>query len=385
MTDELGNNYYKSGWQPSIEFDEETGKGEITYVGTDPDYKNKYDSILEDWGFDPKFYTIEGTVRASSWNTQLKGGETDTFFAFKGIVKRKNPALDEYFDELCKIYLKKPKLKNTKFGGNTAFIWTMADWQLGKADYGVENTLKRYEEALIEGVNQIKALRKGGTAIDEVFLLGLGDLTENCDQSFYSSMPFNIELTLSQQYKLARQLIMQTVDTFLPLVDKITLCGIGGNHGEMTRSGKGQVLSDRLDNSDMMHFEIVKEIMAQNPRYKKVNVILPTDYHHLLEIKGKAVAITHGHMTTGGAGPEGKIMKWWQGQMFGWLPSGAAEILITGHYHHPRMLKQGKRTWFQCPSIDSSKDFTARTGMWNDPGVLTFTIDKNGWSNYKIV
>ena len=80
MTDELGNNYYKSGWQPSIEFDEETGKGEITYVGTDPDYKNKYDSILEDWGFDPKYYTIEGTVRASSWNTQLKGGETATFF-----------------------------------------------------------------------------------------------------------------------------------------------------------------------------------------------------------------------------------------------------------------------------------------------------------------
>ena len=23
MTQELGNNYYKSGWQPSIEFDEE--------------------------------------------------------------------------------------------------------------------------------------------------------------------------------------------------------------------------------------------------------------------------------------------------------------------------------------------------------------------------
>ena len=42
MTQELGNNYYKSGWQPSIEFDEKTGKGEVTYVGTDPDYKNKY-------------------------------------------------------------------------------------------------------------------------------------------------------------------------------------------------------------------------------------------------------------------------------------------------------------------------------------------------------
>ena len=47
MTQELGNNYYKSGWQPSIEFDEKTGKGEVTYVGTDPDYKNKYDDILK--------------------------------------------------------------------------------------------------------------------------------------------------------------------------------------------------------------------------------------------------------------------------------------------------------------------------------------------------
>ena len=385
MTQELGNNYYKSGWQPSIEFDEKTGKGDITYVGTDPNYKDKYDSILHGFGFDPRYYKIDGSVKVSQWEGQLKGGKVTTFYAFKGVVKRKNPALDEYFDELCKIYLKKPKLKNKKYGGNTAFIWTMADWQLGKADYGVENTLKRYEEALIEGVHQIKALRKGGTAINEVFLLGLGDLTENCDQSFYSSMPFNIELTLSQQYKLARQMIMQTVDTFLPYADKITMCGIGGNHGEMTRSGKGQVLSDRLDNSDMMHFEICKEIMAQNPRYKKVTTILPTDYHHLLEIKGKAVAITHGNLTGGGSGPEGKIMKWWQGQMFGWLPSGAAEILITGHYHHPRLLKQGKRTWFQCPSIDASKDFTARTGMWNEPGVLTFTIDKNGWSNYKIV
>ena len=88
-----------------------------------------------------------------------------------------------------KLFKQKPPLKNKKYGGDTAFIFTMADWQLGKADYGVENTLERYEVALQEAVKQIKALRKAGTAIDEVFLLGLGDLTENCDQSFYSSMP----------------------------------------------------------------------------------------------------------------------------------------------------------------------------------------------------
>jgi hypothetical protein len=39
----------------------------------------------------------------------------------------------------------------------------------------------------------------------------------------------------------------------------------------------------------------------------------------------------------------------------------------------------------QCPSIDASKDFTARTGMWNEPGVLTFTVNADGWDNYRIL
>ena len=106
MTEELGNNYYKSGWQPSIEFDETTGKGEVTYVGTDPDYKNKYDEILKNLGFDPKYFTIEGTVRAIILGRTVKRWQTTTFFAFKGVVKRKNPALDEYFDKLVKLFKK---------------------------------------------------------------------------------------------------------------------------------------------------------------------------------------------------------------------------------------------------------------------------------------
>ena len=35
--------------------------------------------------------------------------------------------------------------------------------------------------------------------------------------------PFNIELTLAEQYHLARKLIMKCVDTFLPIVDEIVL------------------------------------------------------------------------------------------------------------------------------------------------------------------
>ena len=59
-------------------------------------------------------------------------------------------------------------------------MWFMSDWQLGKKDYGVENTIKRYDRALQDGVNRIKDLRKLGVQIDEIYMVGLGDLTENC-------------------------------------------------------------------------------------------------------------------------------------------------------------------------------------------------------------
>jgi hypothetical protein len=356
---DLGNNYFRSGWQPSAEFDEQTGLGEITHIGTDPNYKSKFDDILREWGFDPRYYEIDGKVKASSWNAQLKGGQVETFYAFKGVVRKKHPARDEWFKVLLKEVSKKKPLKKKNITSKQAFIWCMSDWQLGKDDYGVENTLKRYDLALQRGVEQVKAL--GG--VDEIYLLSMGDLTEGC-YGFYDSQPFNISLTLQQQYHLARKLIMKTVDTFLPYANKITLSGVPANHGEMSRSGKGQ---------------------EQNPRYKKVSVSIPEGFHHTLEIKGQTLAFSHGHMHSGGSGPEGKIMKWWQGQMFGHLPAGEADILVTGHFHHPRMMQQGDRTWFQCPSIDASTDFTARTGMWSKPGVLCFTVNKDGWDNYRIV
>ena len=96
-------------------------------------------------------------------------------------------------------------------------MFFMADWQLGKKDYGVENTIKRYDVALQDAVNRIKDLRKLGVNIDEIYMIGLGDLTENCTPAFYESQPHNVELTLIEQYALARSMIMKTIDTFLPL------------------------------------------------------------------------------------------------------------------------------------------------------------------------
>ena len=135
-----------------------------------------------------------------------------------------------------------------------------------------------------------------------------------------------------------------------------------------------------------MHMEICKEIMSANPeRYGHVEVNIPDGFHQNITVKGKTVAMSHGHMSSGSGNAEAKIENWWKGQMYGFLPPGDAEILVTAHYHHFRSKQQGDRTWFQCPSLDKSIDFTARTGMWSHPGVLTFTISNKGWDNLKIL
>lgn len=386
--EEWGNNFFKSGWKPDIEINEVTGVGEITHVGTDPDYRNKFAEILDGWGFSSDEYEIEGSVKASSWNMQLKGGEVTTFYAFKGVVRRKRKGHDKYFQELFKQASKKPIIKSPKvYGGDTAFMFFMSDWQLGKSDLGVEATINRYDIALQDAVSRIKHLRKIGVEIDEVHLVGLGDLTENCSLNYFASQPYNVELSLIEQYTLARAFIFKTVETFLPLADKIILTGVPGNHGEMTRSGKGQVLTSRLDNSDTMHIQIMQEIFnANKERYKKVTVEVPEGYHHTTTVKGITCSYTHGHMSGGSGGnPEVKIENWWKGQMYGFLPAKDSKILVTAHYHHFRAKQQGDRTWFQAGSIDKSLDFTARTGLWSHPGVLTFTINGKGWDNLKLL
>ena len=46
---ENSNNFFKAGWKPTMDFDHTTGTGEITHVGTDPNYASKTDEILKEW------------------------------------------------------------------------------------------------------------------------------------------------------------------------------------------------------------------------------------------------------------------------------------------------------------------------------------------------
>ena len=379
--EELGNNYYPSGWKPQRSWDSESNSGTVTHIQKDNNFK--YDSLLASWDFDPDLYYIEeDTIKFSTWETQLKGGQVASLYAFKASIKRKKKGHDKYFKKLEReIKKKKPVKVSTKKGG-LAYFFILSDWQLGKRDWGADKTIAHLREALVKAKQNIKEINKRDT-IDEIYLIGLGDLIENCF-GFYDHQPFNVDLTKTEQEHLARVAILECVDNFLPLAPKIILGGVAGNHGE-NRSSKGSVVTNRLDNSDTSAIQIVGEIISGRERYKHVKVVIPNDFHLTLEVKTKNIAFTHGHMTTGGADPYSKIEKWWKGQMYGFLPAGRAEILVTGHYHHLRIVEQAGRCWIQAPSLDRSDEFMARTGYGTKQGVLSFTVSKYGWDNLRLL
>ena len=51
-------------------------------------------------------------------------------------------------------------------------------------------------------------LNKSGQTIDEIYIIGLGDLIE-CIYGFFDHQPFNIELTRTEQEHLARKIYAQ--------------------------------------------------------------------------------------------------------------------------------------------------------------------------------
>ena len=98
--EDLGNNYYPSGWSPNASYDEVTKSGSITHIQK---HSNtfKYEKLLEDWGFSSKeFYIDEDTIKFSTWNAQQKGGHIVDMYGFKAVIKRKNPNHDKYYKKL---------------------------------------------------------------------------------------------------------------------------------------------------------------------------------------------------------------------------------------------------------------------------------------------
>ncbi|MFG2170332.1 hypothetical protein ACGFMO_02930 [Streptomyces niveus] len=186
--------------------------------------------------------------------------------------------------------------------------------------------------------------------IEHVHIAWLGDHVEGF-VSQGGANSWRTQLTLNEQIRLTRRVMLHALLTFAPMVSRLTMAAVPGNHGEAVRfMGKGVTRYD--DSHDTESLIAVKDAADLNPeRFGHVEFYVP-DTHELtvvVECSGTVVAHAHGHQFR-----PGKHFEWWKGQAFGRQSAvQQAVLLLAGHLHHEHVDSDGPRTFIQPPAIES--------------------------------
>lgn len=389
-----GRPQHPEGWEPGVTYDTAKGQGTITGQVDNPNPgEADWDHLLKAWGFDPTRYHVDETygVNVRTWEAFAKAPdgsiETKQLWYVKATIKAGAALRAEDLEPLmAEIRKHKPRKTPTFDGQPRTLVVCLADFQTGKDEGGGTEALVARVLRLVDDVaTRITVLRRMGRPITRLVILGLGDLHEGCD-GHYAMQSFLVELDRRQQTTVVRRLILKCIEAWAPLVERVTVACVPGNHGENRKNGKA--FTSFGDNDDVAVFEQVADVLAANPdAYGHVSFVIPrNELSVTLDVHGVRLGLIHGHQATSGSGPQKKVENWWKGQALGQTLIGDVDVLVSGHYHHLQVVSFGPRTWFQCPALDGgSKWWTDQSGLHSSPGVLTFTVTADGWSDLAVL
>jgi hypothetical protein len=384
-----------SGWEPGVRWSNDTASGTIVTgdLEREPDAA-LWDEIISDWSFDPNVMEIvDGSIELIGWDSPIKGTNTaQRLRRYKAKFRQRTNRGDRVdVDALCAMIVRrKPRKLAVVADPERALVVLASDWQVGKGEGdGTNGTVERICASMDRVVARIRELKRIGRPVDVVYLVGLGDLVEQCGQ-FYASQTWSVDLTRREQMRVVRRLLIQFVDAIAECNVAVVLTGVAGNHGE-NRNAAGKPYTTVDDNDDLAVIEQVAEVLAANPsRYGAVSTFLPSDLSMCLDVAGVPIGFAHGHQAGSGGSPQAKIEKWWTGQVMGMQAVADAIILNTGHYHHLLISESTGRTHIQAPAMDPGSGwFTRSTGQSSPAGMLTYCVGvgygERAWGDLEIL
>jgi predicted phosphodiesterase len=291
----------------------------------------------------------------------------------------------ENIDELlAAIGKKRPAKRETvqKDAQNWAYVHAIGDWQIGKTAYGLgtEVSVGRILDALDKSVARLKAEQKR-KPVDTIVLAGLGDLCEGTTAA-KGAIVLASDLTVTEQLRVVRRLLLEHVKAFAPLADRIILASAPGNHDEPHRLLGAK---PRADDSFAVDAAIqVADALQLAGGFDHVETIVPDidDLTVTVEAAGTIIGMAHGHQTR-----VGKAHDWWAKMGHSGHRIGQAHLLLTGHYHHLRVHEEAHRLHIQVGAVDAgSPHFAHRNGGAIGPGgVVTLLTREGQWTGLEIL
>lgn len=316
--------------------------------------------FLEEEGQDPKDWEVIAFRRI-----EYGAGLTSVKFSFRR--KSHHGAARVQIEELISRIEVAPPAYNRPTGQH-GYVVGIGDMQFGKIDGdGVEGTLRRTVECIDKAAERLLMWRTHYD-IGHVHIAWLGDHVEGFTSQGGANV-WRTGLTLSEQIRLTRRVMLHAMETFAPVADRLTMAAVPGNHGEPQRfNGKG--VTRYADSHDTESLVAVADAAALNRNaYGHVEFYIPEgdEIGVHVDVAGTHIAHVHGHFWR-----PGKHMEWWKGQAFDESsPWAQADVLMAGHLHHEHVDSDGPRLFLQVPSLESESTwYRLAKGTKGHPGVL---------------
>ena len=355
-------------WRARMDID--TTKGGFV-VGTPRPEGEKVDasSVLEEFGLNPNEWCVT-SLRRGKW--QRYDGEW-----LESVRVNVVPAVASMSDlvdiEQLVEHIKKwrPGKGTKKSTGEGAFLVAPSDQQIGKKanGQGTEQSIDRILALTEKAVHKFEQNKKAGINPGTIAMALLGDHVEGTtSQNGRLQGQAASDLGITEQTRVARRLLLAQVKAFAPLVDRLIIPVINGNHDEATR----QVVTDPADGWNVEIASAVQDICAENPELSHVEFRYPSTGHQTLtvDIEGTMLGMFHGHQAS-----QNNTLKFLSQHAAGQTALGAADLWISGHFHNFKSMDIGERLWVQAPTTDPGSEwFRDRAGVESKPGLLTMMI-----------
>ena len=366
-------------FEPRTEFDGTRGFIQTRGLREAP---NDHAELLREFGYDPReVKVLGGSVKQTRWQqrSRKRGGDFETVWltAYRFTIV---PAATAGMADILKLIRRRsasPAIVPDTEG--TAFRFLAGDLQLGKIDGdGTAGTVDTYLQSVDAALREFKDLRRR-TPIGLVHLAWLGDCGEG-NQSQGGRNMWRTELTVTEQYRLFRRLMLHTIDAFRPYA-AVEVDVVNGNHDDVQRSP----VSTRPDDGHATEAAIsLADGLELNPEaYGNVRVHVPArDEPYLTRQTGSSIAtMAHGHQWR-----RGKSWEWWAGQALNLESPGAAHFLFHGHEHEFNVKSIRDRTVICVPSFEKESSYWRQShGTVGRRGAVILTTRGQSFRDLQIV
>jgi len=361
-------------WSPSITFDGNGGEAVLPPVA-DSDTPTDVEGFLREAGINPDEIEIVGEPRVSRWQVARPFPLDPMWMTSVRIrwVKRNAQINLPLLYSLAK-KTKPVAPKTVESGKALVILWS--DLQVGKVDDrgGVDALIHRVAQTQLALIKKVKAVKP-----EKIIFCDVGDTIENFGNAADLHQLQSNDLSIMQQIDLATSLAwscLKELAKFAP----ITYLSVGSNHCQwrVNKQRVGKATDDWGIHIGRTLARLSKEVGLDITFFEPA----PHDESLALDIFGDGfhvLGMVHGHQ----ANRPDAMPDWWRKQAFGKQPVQAATVLVSGHFHHLRVLELGStqrgcsRYWVQASTLDNGSNWW-RTSQGEDsqPGLVCFELQR---------